>query len=215
MRYAALEERTRLAREIHDGIGHQLTSLIIQLQALEIMLPDNPKEASELVSQLLPIARRAMAEVRLAVREWSDDEMGLGLIALKGLVSQTQARSELHISFIQDSEITEWPVDTSIVLYRILQESLTNILRHSCAKSVTVYIREKEDKIVLVVSDDGQYTGEIPLIPGFGLKGLMERCQKHGGSCSISPEKPHGLRIEAILPIEYEANETKQLIINK
>jgi signal transduction histidine kinase len=86
MRYAALEERTRLAREIHDGIGHQLTSLIVQLQALEIMLPNNPEDASRAVTQMLGISRRAMAEVRLAVREWSSDEMGLGLVALKGLV---------------------------------------------------------------------------------------------------------------------------------
>lgn len=206
MRYAALEERARLAREIHDGIGHQLTSLIVQLQALELMLTSEPDKAAELVSQLLQISRRAMAEVRIAVREWSDDEMGLGLIALKGLVSQTQARSSIHFSFFQDSEISEWPVETGIVLYRVLQESLTNILRHSNAQSVKIHINEANNKIVLSISDDGQYVGDIPITPGFGMKGIMERCQSLGGTCIITPEKPHGLRIEATLPNELASS---------
>ncbi|MCX2808792.1 histidine kinase [Bacillus sp. ChL18] len=115
MKYAALEERIRLAREIHDGLGHQLTSLIVQLQALEIMLPDEPKRASEVTTQLLQIARQAMAEVRISVREWSSDEMGLGIIALKGLVSQIQGRSSIQFNFVQESKISEWPNETSIV----------------------------------------------------------------------------------------------------
>jgi signal transduction histidine kinase len=202
VRYAALEERTRLAREIHDGIGHQLTSLIVQLQALEIMLPGDPKGASESITQLLHISRQAMAEVRMAVREWSNDEMGLGLIALKGLVSQTQGRSSIQFHFVHNSDITEWPIETSIVLYRVLQESLTNVLRHSNATSVSVHIKEMDDQIILTVADDGSYTEDLPLTPGFGLKGMMERCHLHGGTCMLTPEKPHGLRIEVTLPIE-------------
>ncbi|WP_206870432.1 sensor histidine kinase [Clostridium zeae] len=207
MRYAALEERARLAREIHDGIGHQLTSLIVQLQALEIMMKSDPEKAGELVAKLLQISKRTMAEVRLAVKEWSDDEMGLGLVALKGLVSQTQARSSIKFDFYQDSEVSEWPVETSIVLYRILQESITNILRHSNAESVEVRIKETGDKIVLSVSDDGQHKGDIPLTYGFGMKGIIERCEALGGFCNITPEKPHGLRIEATLPSELKLRE--------
>jgi signal transduction histidine kinase len=202
VRYAALEERTRLAREIHDGLGHQLTSLIVQLQALEIMVPGDPTGASKSITQLLYIARQAMAEVRTAVREWSNDEMGLGLIALKGLVSQTQGRSKIKFNFVSGSEITEWPIETSIVLYRVLQESLTNVLRHSNAKSVTVHLKEVDDQIVLTVSDNGTYTEDSPLTPGFGLKGIMERCRLYGGVCTITPERPNGLRIEATLPME-------------
>lgn len=204
VRYAALEERTRLAREIHDGLGHQLTSLIVQLQALEIMLPGDPERASEAIKQLLDIARQAMTEVRTAVREWANDEMGLGLVALKGLVSQTQGRSSIQFHFEQDSEMTEWPIVTSILLYRILQESLTNVLRHSNAKSVIVNIMEEDDQIFLKVTDDGIYTEDSPLIPGFGLKGIMERCRLSEGSCRLKPVMPHGLRIEVKLPIKSD-----------
>ncbi|MGG0463267.1 histidine kinase [Priestia aryabhattai] len=202
MKYAALEERIRLAREIHDGLGHQLTSLIVQLQALEIMLPGEPKKASETITQLLQIARQAMGEVRVAVREWSSDEMGLGLVALKGLVSQIQGRSSIKFNFIQESEISEWPNETSIVLYRTVQESLTNILRHSNATLVTIYLKEVNNEIILSVSDNGNYVEETPLKAGFGLKGMMERCRLHGGTCTFTSVKPHGLCIEITLPID-------------
>ncbi|WP_249856877.1 sensor histidine kinase [Bacillus safensis] len=206
MKYAALEERIRLAREIHDGLGHQLTSLIIQLQALEIMLPDEPKKASEVTAQLLQIARQAMAEVRFSVKEWSSDEMGLGIIALKGLVSQIQGRSPIKFNFVQESKISEWPNETSIVLYRTLQESLTNILRHSNATSVTIHLQEVNDEIILKVSDNGDYVNDVPLKVGFGLNGMIERCQQQGGTCTFTSVKPHGLCIEITLPIEKRSH---------
>lgn len=128
--------------------------------------------------------------------------MGLGLVALKGLVSQTQRRSSIQFSFDPESEISEWPIETSVTLYRVLQESLTNILRHSNATSVVVRIKEVEDLIVMTVSDDGEFTEDEPLHPGFGLKGIVERCRSAGGHCTFSQEKPHGFRLEVTVPIE-------------
>ncbi len=74
MRYVALAERTRLAQDIHDGLGHQLTSLIVQLQALEIMLPHDPEQGARAVSSMLKVARKAMAEVHQVVKTWREDE---------------------------------------------------------------------------------------------------------------------------------------------
>lgn len=202
MRYAALEERTRLAREIHDGIGHQLTSLIIQLQALEIMISKDNEEACKLVSQLIQISKGAMAEIRFAVKEWSDDEMGLGIVALKGIVSQTQARSSIQFKFYEDSEISEWSMEISIALYRILQESLTNILRHSKAESAEIHIEEINNQVVLSVSDNGEYKGDVSLDLGFGMKGIIVRCRLLGGFCTITHLEPHGLYIRVNLPID-------------
>jgi signal transduction histidine kinase len=202
MRYAALEERSRLSQEIHDGLGHQLTSLIIQLQALQIMLEKNPEQASEAVNQLLGISRRAMKEVRLAVREWSDDEMGLGLVALKGLISQTQGRSSIQFQFIQNSEISDWPIETSVLLYRVLQESLTNILKHSGALTAQIQIKETDEKIILDISDDGKFTANALFHPGFGINGILERCTMQGGTCLFTPVNPHGFHTTAIIPIQ-------------
>lgn len=201
VRYAALEERTRLAREIHDGLGHQLTSLIIQLQALEIMQSTEPEHMPERIKQLISIARQALTEVRIAVKEWSNDEMGLGLVALKGLITQTGQRSALKLTFVEDSPITEWSIQTSIVLYRVLQESLTNVLRHAQADTASVHIQEKDHNVYLRISDNGVYTHTDSLKIGYGLKNMKERCEQQGGTCQFEPVLPHGLSIQAVIPI--------------
>ncbi len=201
MRYAALAERTRLAQEMHDGLGHQLTSLIVQLQALEIMLPGEPMRAANAVPAMLEVARKAMAEVRLAVSAWSEDERGLGLVALQGLVSQCAAHAHLTLAFQQDDDLTDWSVEVSVALYRVLQEALTNIMRHAEATSATIQVQERDQQVILTVADNGRYTANTELSPGFGLKGIMERCQSLRGSCTLSQNQPHGLKLQVMLPI--------------
>src|SRR6266571_3885937 len=201
MRYAALAERTRLAQEMHDGLGHQLTSLIVQLQALEIMLPGEPMRAANAVPAMLEVARKAMAEVRLAVSAWSEDERGLGLVALQGLVSQCAAHAHLTLAIQQDDDLTDWSVEVSVALYRVLQEALTNIMRHAEATSATIQVQERDQQVILTVADNGRYTANTELSPGFGLKGIMERCQSLGGSCTLSQNQPHGLKLQVMLPI--------------
>jgi signal transduction histidine kinase len=207
MRYAALVERTRLAREMHDGLGHHLTSLIVQLQALEIMLAHDPERAAGEVRGLLEVARRAMAEVRGAVDEWREDERGLGLAALQGLVSQTAARSHLALTFQQEGCSTDWPVPVSAALYRIVQEGLTNIMRHAGATSATVRLEERDGRISLSVADDGRYTADTPLARGFGLRGIEERSEALGGTCTLAQNAPHGLLVRVVLPLDGRAED--------
>ncbi|MEH7853831.1 sensor histidine kinase [Bacillus thuringiensis] len=207
MRYAAFTERTKLAREIHDGLGHQMTSLIIQLQALKIMLRKDPVAAQDHVEEILKVARKGMEEIRVAVREWTSDEKDLGLTSLKGLISQVQANSLLQIEFIQDRNITEWTIEESTILYRILQESLTNVLRHSYADSVIVNVTEINGVVKLTIDDNGIYTGDKSLQYGFGLNGMIKRCQSVGGNCSFILNEPKGLRVEATIPIQQNGGE--------
>lgn len=202
MQYAAFSERARLAREIHDGLGHQMTSLIIQLQALKIMLKKNPAAAQDHVEELLKVARKGMEEIRFAVKEWTSDEKGMGITSLKGLILQVQANSLLQIEFIQNGNITEWTIEENAILYRILQESLTNILRHSYADSVIVNVTEMDRVVKLSITDNGIYTGDKLLEYGFGLNGMIKRCQSIGGNCSFSLNEPKGLRVEATIPIK-------------
>ena len=201
MRYAALAERTRLAQDIHDGLGHQLTSLIVQLQALEVMLPGDPVQAAGVVPGMLEVARKAMAEVHQAVRTWREEETSDGLVALQGLVSQSAAHAPFTLTFTQDQDLSDWSVDLSVALYRILQEALTNVLRHAQASAVEVRVQEQADHVILIVSDDGRYAGSPPLIPGYGIKGMMERCQILGGTCQILQNRPHGLNLRVSIPI--------------
>jgi signal transduction histidine kinase len=201
MQYAALTERTRLAREIHDGLGHQMTSLIVQLQALELMLPNDPYTAANTVTELLKIARKGMEEIRVTVREWTSDEKGLGIIALRGLLSQTAANSQIRFKLKEEGEFSEWPEDISIVIYRILQESITNVLRHSGASEVEVCIQESERELSLVVSDNGRFSDDTSSQNGFGVKGMIERCQAVGGTCTFSTNRQGGLKVKANIPL--------------
>lgn len=201
MRYAALAERARLAREIHDGLGHQLTSLIVQLQALEIMLPGDPQRASQAVPAILAAARGAMVEVRRAVETWREYESEVGLAALQGLVSQYAAISPFTPEFQPEGEFSEWPDALSVALYRILQEALTNITRHAGASAASIRVQEVDDHVLMTVSDNGTYTEEMPLTPGYGIKGILERSQALGGTCILSQNQPHGLKLQVSLPI--------------
>src|SRR5215472_384189 len=207
MRYAALAERARLARDMHDGMGHQLTSLIVQLQALEIMLPGDPQQAARAVPVMLEVARKAMGEVRQVVRAWQEDESGLGLVALQGLVLQCAAHSRLALEFQQQGELSEWSVELSVALYRVLQEALTNIMRHAEATTVTIQVQERDQQVILTVSDDGCYMANTELSPGFGIKGIMERSQSLRGSCTLSQNQPHGLNLQVVLPVTARAQD--------
>jgi signal transduction histidine kinase len=151
---------------------------------------------------MLGIARKAMAEIRLSARTWSEDESGLGLVALRGLTSQSGAHSSLVLEFQQDDDLSEWPVETSVALYRILQEALTNIVRHAGATAACIEVREEQQHVIMTVADKGHYTASMGLLPGFGIKGMMQRCNAAGGSCTFSQNQPHGLKIQVRLPIE-------------
>jgi signal transduction histidine kinase len=201
IRYAALAERTRLAQDLHDGIGHHLTSLIVQLQALEIMLPGDPRSAAQAVPAMLEVTRKAMAEVRQAVKTWQEDESGLGLVALRGLVAQCAAHTHLTFTFQADGDLSDWPLEMSVVLYRVLQEALTNIMRHAQATCVEIRVEDRDQQVILSVADDGCYTANAELSPGFGIKGIMERSQSVGGTCTLSQNRLHGLKLHIILPL--------------
>ncbi len=199
MYYAALTERTRLSREIHDGLGHQLTSLIIQLQALQLMIAKDPEKAEKVVKELLGVARKGLQEVRMVVREWSEDESGLGSVALRGLVSQTKAHSLLDCEYIHEGEEADWPHQVSITLYRILQEGLTNVLRHSKATKAKVRVKEKEDLVMLEIQDEGEFNEDT--LPGFGIQGMKQRAEELRGSCDLFQNEWGGLTVKVIIPL--------------
>lgn len=202
VRFAALAERSRIARDVHDVIGHNLTTLIVQLQALRHVLPTDVQTAADLLPGMLEVARTGMDEVRHAVREWEQDDTGLGIIALRGLASQVESQTALRIEFMANEDMREWPFDVSIVLYRALQECFTNILRYAKAHAVRVHVREKDNHVCLTVADDGCYTGDPLLQPGFGMKGMLERCTSVGGTCTFTVNPPHGLTVNVQVPLQ-------------
>lgn len=207
VRYAALSERSRIAREVHDVVGHNLTTLVVQLQALQYMLPGDAEAAAEAVPIMLDVARSGLNEVRKAVGELAEDESGLGVAALHGLVSQVETQSGLRIHFLADGQGSNWPVAISVVLYRIVQECLTNVLRYAHAENVWVHVTEQDGRVTLVVSDDGSYMDDHPLQPGFGFRGMIERAASVDGSCAWGSRSPHGLTVTVNVPLPIMGTE--------
>ncbi|MFD3449486.1 sensor histidine kinase [Microbacteriaceae bacterium 4G12] len=202
LRYAVLEERTRIARDIHDSIGHGLTSIIVQLQAFPYMVKAKSSEVDNMLQTVLDIARGCLKEIRTVVHQMAVDNEGIGLIALQSLIKQVQEQSGLHIKFTITEQMTQWKTDTFELLYRILQEALTNVIRHAKASEVEVTISENTENVIMTIKDNGISTEDTPLLPGFGLSGIKERCQKVGGSCIIQSRNPHGLVLIVKIPIE-------------
>ncbi|MGG1517791.1 sensor histidine kinase [Paenibacillus oryzisoli] len=211
LRFAVLEERTRIARDIHDTIGHGLTSVIVQLQALPYMIKANESEADQALATVLNVARNCLTEVRSVVHQMGRDDAGLGLIALKSLIRTVKEQSRLQIRFATEGTITQWHPEIAEALYRILQEALTNIIRHANASEVEVSITESEGKLVMTVADNGPFRSDSPPQPGFGIMSMMARCERIGGSFELRNHQPHGLRMTIRIPLVNPLQEGEKI----
>ncbi len=201
MHYAAQAERFRIARDIHDGLGHQLTSLIVQLQALSYTIPESLDEAHDRVSKILKVARAGLAEVRRSVRDWEEEDDNYGLAALTAVVEEARSNTDCSIDFeTMVGERDGWPTTVQIVLYRVLQETLSNAIRHSDANHIDVRIAQRNREIRMTVEDNGSTNG-VELTPGFGLRNMKARCEEIGGTCTWMTRPENGVRVEVNLPV--------------
>ncbi|OWA35884.1 hypothetical protein B9G55_08325 [Saccharibacillus sp. O16] len=212
LRYAVLEERSRIARDIHDSIGHRLTSVIVQLQALPYVLKSDPAESEQIVRTVLDVARSCLQEVRVVVHNMEADGSGAGLISLRSLVQQTASASgspAIALEMEEEAGREEWPPGAAAALYRCLQEALTNTIRHAEAQHVEVRVTQNAEQVMLNYRDDGKLSPDEPLREGFGLGGIRKRCRDAGGSCVIAARQPHGIAIDIVLPLTGSKEETQ------
>lgn len=211
LRYAVLEERGRIARDLHDSIGHRLTSVIVQLQALPYVLKNDSEESERIVRTVLEVARSCMQEVRSVVHAMGTDESGAGLISLRSLIQQTAkmpGAPTVTLNVIDEGSSTspEWTPEIAATLYRCVQEALTNTIRHAEAESVEITIESRPSEVSLRYADDGKLQPGEPLREGFGLGGIRKRCRNVGGSCEIFAQAPQGIVIEIGLPLEAKGH---------
>lgn len=202
LKVAVLEERTRIARDIHDALGHSLTSLIVQLHALKYMLQDGPAHAQEAVQNMLGVAKQSLEEIRSSVHTLAMDKTSLGLAPIRAVLSQTEKHTGVKMELIAPDQEVPLTQDITIAFYRILQEAVTNALRHSNPNCIQVLIEQREGKIHLSIRDDGMITDEEKIKPGFGLTGIQERIKKLNGTLTFFVRQPHGFQIDVAIPLE-------------
>jgi signal transduction histidine kinase len=196
-----IEERNRIAREMHDTIGHRLTIAAVQLEGAHRLLRDDPERTAQMLRTVREQVREALHELRQTVSRLRQPvEMELTLPqALRRLSTSFQEASQLDIHLDLPDEMCTVDTDQHLVLYRMAQEALTNVQRHAQAKQVWIRLSCDESNLQLQVQDDGRGFTEDQLTEGFGIQGLRERVRQIGGVLSISTLPGQGTTVTLTL----------------
>jgi signal transduction histidine kinase len=198
-RLAAVNERNRLAREIHDTLGHYLTVIHVQLEAARAMIPGNPDEGLVAIGRAQALAKDGLTAVRQSVKAMREDSRVEGMAEqLSSLVTAIRDES-FTATFTADG--TPRPVSASVALalHRTALEALTNVRKHAAASRVDLALTfHADDRVRLRVQDDGR--GASVTDGGFGLTGIRERADQLGGTVSCRTAPGQGFTLELELP---------------
>ncbi len=203
------EERRRLRRDLHDGLGPQLSSQTLTLSAIKKLLRQDPETAEHLLTDAITHAQEAIADIRrlvYALRPPALDDLGL-LAALQEQIHQYEALG-IVLTLDAPEALPLLPAAIEMACYRIVQEALTNVVRHAHATEASVQLRVQE-ALVVEVTDNGQ---GLPagVRSGVGLSSMRERAEELGGTCLIEALAKGGTRVYARLPLlvgRHEENE--------
>jgi signal transduction histidine kinase len=204
---AAAEERNRLARDIHDSLGHYLTAVNIQLEKALLYQQRNPEEATQAIRDAKQAAADALRDVRHSVRALRDTDEWFSLVAsLEKLIHEISGDS-LNIKLTIHGDETAYPRTTLTALYRAAQEGLTNVQKHAHAKQVDLTIDLGDHEAQLVLRDDGQgfdpkilhQPKSVPQL-GFGLRGIQERLDLVRGQLTLQSTPRKGTVLSVVVP---------------
>jgi len=206
------EERRRLRRDLHDGLGPVLTGVVLIAEAALRLLPSDPRRSAELLAQLRDQTTAALDDIRRLVYELRPpalDSLGLvGALREYAMVLSRRADGEpLEIVVEAPEPIAELPAAVEVAAYRIATEALTNVTRHSSASAATIGLHVTGSALHVSVHDDGvNVSGGWQ--PGVGLTSIRERAAELGGSCSIRHDRTGG-RVDVYLPLVKTARLTE------
>jgi signal transduction histidine kinase len=205
---AAAAERTRIAREMHDVIGHRLAVIVNLAEGAGAKLTIDPPQAASAIASVAEVGRQALGEARglLGVLRADAPSDGLepqpGLARLADLVTQTRATG-LTATLDCQGDLAGLPADIELAVYRIAQEAITNTLKHAVTPStVSIRVQATSAGVDVHVTDDGQSgrAAQPGGCPGHGLAGMRERARAYGGSVTAAPTAT-GWAVRAQLPI--------------
>ncbi|MEV0666259.1 sensor histidine kinase [Actinomadura luteofluorescens] len=219
-RRAVLEERARIARELHDVLAHTVSVMVVQAAAADDVFDSSPEKARQAVRSLEASGREALVELRRFVRtvRLLDEETAAvpeddalvpqpSLADLDRLAGRVEAAG-LPVRVVRDGlEDADVPPGVALSAYRIVQESLTNALRHARATVAVVTVRARDGRLTVEVRDDGTGGGRPAWTGGSGqgVAGMRERAALLGGTLEASPDPAGGFRVRAHLPLEDPA----------
>jgi signal transduction histidine kinase len=202
---AVLFERSRIARELHDVVSHAMSTIIVQAGAERLVLPSEQESTRQVLTEIERTGRDAMIEMRRLLGVLRDGQVELslqpqpGLGQLEPLAEQMRATG-LDVAVHAEDPPVPLSAGVDVSAYRIVQEALTNVLRHAGASHAAVSVRFRNGDVELEVIDDGR--GGEPSPGGHGLIGMSERTALFGGELEAGPRPEGGFAVRARLPLE-------------
>jgi len=195
-----LEERNRLSRELHDTVGHTLTSIIMGLDAVSYLITEAPDEAIQNINQLRMVSRNGLEEVRKQIHHIAPSREGESLsVQLKRLAGEFAVNTATNIEFEAMGPEVSVPLPITMTLVRCLQESLTNAKRHGSAEHIHISFTVETDRLTLAIHDNGCGMDEVKY--GFGLSVMQERIEAYQGELQVKSNKNSGTIVLCHLPL--------------
>jgi signal transduction histidine kinase len=197
---AVEKERNRLAREIHDGVGHHLTAANMQVKAARAVLTTDIQRTDKLLENAEHLTQRALLDIRQSVSTLRENQVdGKNLVAQIERVIANAENGGLAVSFNVNGEPRAILPEAYLTIFRAVQESASNTLKHAHAKHMVVVLDyENPNHFRLLIRDDG--IGSDAYDGGYGLLGMRERVNLLNGSLRITTAKGHGFEIEIVIP---------------
>ncbi len=196
---STLKERNRIAREIHDTVGHTLTTVIVEMEAGKMLSDKEPNKAKEKYSMAHAQAVKALDEMRYSVRMLADHKI---LVNLKQAVIDTIEESCRHADVIIKYEI-ELPDNMNTkfdeLIVRALKEGISNSIRHGKSTAFFFKLNFEENKLYFLLQDNG--IGRENIVPGFGLSNMKQSIEQARGKITFRTESEEGFEIEIVLPL--------------
>ncbi|WP_346888888.1 sensor histidine kinase [Clostridium sp. UBA1056] len=200
-----LKERNRISREIHDSVGHTLSTAMIQLSAMEAIAEKEDSSMKDMVGNLRAFISESFQDVKRAVRELKPDEYDnyQGILRIQEACKNFEKMSGVQVKVIISKN--DWNLSTKQInhLYRMTQEVLSNSLKHGKATMVKVIMNFAEDEFVISFNDNGVGTDKI-VESGLGLRSIRERAEEIDGLVDMKSSEGNGFFVKVIVPREVE-----------
>ena len=198
---AETRERNRLAREIHDTIGHVLTGISAGLDACVALIDVSPEKTKQQLEVISNVTREGIKEVRRSVNELRPDALERFSLeyAIQKMISDMTSVSDCKVYFASEVSNMKFDEDEEMAIYRVIQESITNAIRHGEADKIWIAMKHQESEILLQIRDNGKGCDHIK--SGFGTRHIKERIGMLGGKVTFDGSK--GFLVEARIPIRW------------
>lgn len=196
-----VEERNRIARDIHDTLGHNMTALIMQIEMAEHMIDDNMSKGKKILKEAKATAREGLLRIREVVETLNEEKIqSRGIESIKSMVNDFADKTKVNIElYIEGNVIQSSPI-LDANLYRIIQEALTNSVRHGKSSKIHIELNYDGKGVAFIIKDNGIGTKDIK--SGYGIRGMKERAETLSGN--ISFEGADGFKVVGYLPMEVK-----------